>query len=58
MNEQKLLFSLQEDPWIEQLWRRVPLPTRAEIIMILAEMARAAVAKPARRRQQEVRDDR
>lgn len=45
MNEQKLLFQPDQDVWIERLWRRVPAATRRQVLAILAEMAKAALAK-------------
>ena len=58
MNEQKLLFRLEQEVWIERLWRRVPLETRRQIIAILAEMGKTAVADRASRQRQEARDER
>ena len=58
MNEQKILFPLQESLWNEQLWRRVPLETRRQVITILAEMSKTAVAERSSRQQKEARDER
>lgn len=58
MNEQKLLFQLQECLWIERLWRRVPLATRRQILTILAETAKAALAVRASTKRKEARDER
>ena len=58
MNEQKLLFQPDQDVWIERLWRRVPAATRRQMLAILAEMAKAALANNGSSKPKEAHDER
>jgi hypothetical protein len=58
VNEQKLLFQPDQDVWIERLWRRVPAATRRQILAILAEMAKAALANHGSSKPKEADDER
>ena len=44
MSEQQLLFNPWERTWIGRTWRAIDPEQRREILGILAEMGRAAVA--------------
>ena len=50
MGEQRLLFELHPQSWVEQLWKQLDPRTRSEVVSLLAEMGRAALStrQPAR----------
>ena len=58
MNEQKLLFRLEQEVWIERLWSRVPATTRRQIVLIIADMANAALTERDGAEPEEVPDER
>lgn len=58
MSEQKLLFRPEQEVWIERLWSRVPATTRRQIVLIIADMANAALTERADAEPEEVPDER
>ena len=44
MDEQIELFPTSRDDWVSRLWRSIPTPVRTEVIELLAQMGRAAIA--------------
>jgi len=43
MNEQLPLFQWREPSWVERVWSRLDPKRRGEILLLLAEMGRAAL---------------
>jgi hypothetical protein len=58
VNEQTFLFQPEQDVWIDRLWPRVPAATRQQILAILAEMAKTALAERASAEPKEAHDER
>jgi hypothetical protein len=55
--EQRLLFDLPRSVWVERLWRSIEPPARCQIVSLLAEMGRRALAARTRATDQEARDE-
>ena len=58
MKEQKFLFQQEQEAWIDKLWPRVPAATRRQILAVLAEMAKTALAERASAETKEAHDER
>jgi len=43
MDEQFELFEIGQDDWVRRLWKSVPLPSRQEVVHLLAQMGQAAL---------------
>lgn len=43
MDEQIELFEISHDDWVSRLWKTVPVPSRQEVVHLLAQMGQAAL---------------
>lgn len=51
MATQRELFETNQTTWVERVWLSIPTAVRQEILALLAQMARAAMAEDNRQKE-------